>query len=324
MRRLSAASRPLLTLVAVLLCTVPLMSQDGVIRVDVPQVSVDFSVTDSMNRAITDLNRDDIEVFDNGEQRTIQNFSPVKTPYNVVMLLDCSESMRDRLNMLISSMAHFGDQLRPQDKAAVAIFGTEVQLVMDWNLDKQKAAHIPDLPFCHGTEFYSALEWAMKKLREVNGRRGIVVFTDGRESDVTRKGVKVNGTEVRRVVPPIEDRAFQNILKDARASGAPFYFVAVDTDINPGKEFGGAVPDLQQFRARMEVLADETGGRAVFPKQPTDVVPFFLKIGSELGISYSLGFSPAKSGDSKPHKIEIRVRGKDYTVHQSRDSYIIK
>ncbi|HET9131863.1 MAG TPA: VWA domain-containing protein, partial [Terriglobia bacterium] len=313
----------LLTLFGVLLCTLPFLSQD-VIRVDVPQVSVDFTVTDSMNHAILDLNRDDVEVFDNGEQRTIQNFSPVKTPYNVVLLLDCSDSMRERLNMLIGSMARFGDQLRPEDKAAIAIFGTEVQLVMDWNLDKQKVAHIPDLPICRGTEFYRALEWAIKKLREANGRRGIVIFTDGRESDVTRKSVKVNGTELRRVVPPIEDRAFQNILKDARASGAPFYFVAVDTDINPGKEFGGAVPDLQQFRARLEVLAEETGGRAVFPKQPTDVVPFFLKIGAELGNSYSLGFSPSKSGDSKPHKIEIRVRGRDYTVHQSRDTYVVK
>jgi Ca-activated chloride channel family protein len=325
MRRVSAGTRVLLNFTAILLCTVPFMSQDGgIIRVDVPQVSVDFSVTDSMNRAITDLNRDDIEVFDNGDPRAIQNFSPVKTPYNVVMLLDCSESMRDRLNMLISSMAHFGDQLRPQDKAAVAIFGTEVQLVMDWNLDKQKAVHIPDLPICHGTEFYSALEWAMKKLREANGRRGLVVFTDGRESDVARKEVKVSGSVVRRVVPPGEDRAFQNLLKEARASGAPFYFVAVDTDINPGKEFGGAIPDLQQYRARLEVMANETGGRAVFPKQPADVVPFFLKIGSELGISYSLGFAPAKSNDSKPHRIEIRVRGKDYTVHQSRETYVMK
>jgi len=309
----------------ILLCSVLLMSQDSaVIRLDVPLVSVDFSVTDSMNRAITDLNREDIEVFDNGEPRAVQNFSPVKSPYNVVLLLDCSESIRDRLNMLVSSMARFGDQMRPQDKAAVAVFGTEVLQVMDWNLDKQKAIQIPDLPICHGTEFYGALEWAIRKLREVSGRRGVVVFTDGRESDVARKEVKVNGTEVRRVVPPAEDRAFQNVLKAARETRAPFYFVAVDTDVNPGREFGGAVPDLEQFRARMEVMANETGGRAVFPKQPGDVVPFFLKIGSELGISYSLGFSPVKSADNKPHRIEIRIRGKDYTVHQSRDGYVIK
>ena len=118
------------------------------------------------------------------------------------------------------------------------------------------------------TRFYSALEWTMKKLREANGRRGVVVFTDGRESDVARKGVKLNGTEVRRVVPPVEDRAFQNLLKEARASGAPFCFVAVDTDINPAKTLAG-IFGPSTFRAPMEVIADETGGRAVFPKQPT-------------------------------------------------------
>jgi len=317
--------RPLLALLMIPLCCIPLASQDAAaIRVDVPLVSLDFSVTDSMNRAVTDLDRNDIEVFDNGEPRSIQNFSPVKTPFNVVLLLDCSESTRDRLNMLLTSMARFGDTLRPQDKAAVAVFGTEVLLVMDWNLDKKKAIQIPDLPMCQGTEFYGALEWAVKKLREVTGRRGVLVFTDGRESDVARREVKVDGLSVRRVVPPSEDRAFQNVLKAARESRAPFYFVAVDTDINPGREFGGAVPDLQQFRARMETLSSETGGRAVFPKQASDIVPFFLSTGNELGISYSIGFIPARSNDAKPRKIEIRIRGGNYTVHQSRDTYVVK
>ena len=318
--------RAIFTFLIVLLCSATLMSQNesGVIRVDVPLVSVDFVVTDSMNRAVTNLNRGDIEVFDNGELRPVQNFSPVETPFNVVLLLDCSESTRDRLNLLLTAMARFADQLRPQDKAAVAVFGTEVLQVMDWNSDKQKAIHIPDLPMCQGTEFYAALEWAEKKLRGVTGRRGVVVFTDGQESDVARREVKVDGTKVRRVVPPSEDHAFQNVLKGARETRAPFYFVAVDTDINPGREFGGSIPDLQQFRARLQVMADETGGQVVFPKQAKDVVPFFLKIGAELGMSYSLGFVPVKSNDATPHKIEIHIRGKDYTVRQSRDSYTTK
>jgi len=309
-----------------LIYSVRLMAQDesGVIRLDVPLVSVDFRVTDSMKRAITDLDRSDIDVLDNGEPRPIQNFSPVETPFNVVLLLDCSESTRDRLDLLLTSMHLFADELRPQDKVAVAVFGTEVLQVIDWNSGKQKEFHIPDLPMCQGTEFYAALEWAEKKLRGVAGRHGVIVFTDGQESDVARKEVKVDGTILRRVVPPSEDRAFQNVLKGARETRAPFYFVAVDTDINPGRAFAGSTPDLQQFRGRLQIMADETGGQVVFPEKATDVVPFFLKIGAELGMSYSLGFIPTKIGDGTPHRIEIRIRGKNYIVHQSRDTYTSK
>lgn len=316
--------RPLSILLVALLCSTVLLSQDQQpIRVDAGVVSVDVTVMDAAGHAITDLNRYDFEILDNGTPRPIQNFSPVQTPYHVVLMLDCSESTRDRLLLLVSAMARFADQLRPQDDAVIAAFGNDVELVMDWKADKQKRIDIPDSPSCHGTNFYSALEWAEKKLRGVGGRRGVVVFSDGHDSNVARKDVMVDGLKMRRVVPPSEDRDFQRVLKIARESAAPFYFVAVDTDLNPGKDYGGPTPDLQQVRARMELLADQTGGRIVFPKEPKDVVPLFLQIGRELGISYSLAFAPPKTKDSKPHKIEIKVRGEDYKVQQSRNSYVI-
>jgi VWFA-related protein len=113
------------------LLSVWMLSQEAPkpIVLDVPIVNVDFTVRDSTGKLITDLNRYDFEVRDNGESRDIQNFSPVKTPYNVLLLLDCSESTRDRLNLLVAAMARFADQLRPQDKAAIAVFGTDVGVI---------------------------------------------------------------------------------------------------------------------------------------------------------------------------------------------------
>src|SRR6185295_16193242 len=128
------------------------------------QVSVDFTVKDSMGKAITDLNQYDIEILDNGEPRKIQTFSPVKTPFHMVLLLDCSESVRDRLSLLVISLARFADQLRPQDKIAIAVFGTDIEEVVDFGA-KGKPFNIPDSPMCHGTNFYNALDWAQKKLR---------------------------------------------------------------------------------------------------------------------------------------------------------------
>ena len=152
----------------------------------------------------------------------------------------------------------------------------------------------------------------------------MVVFSDGRESNVARKQVTVDGVKVRRIVPPEEDGEFQKVLKGAREFGVPFYFVAVDTDLNPGAEYGGPVPDLQQIRARLERMADNTGGSVVFPNQPKEVVEFFLQISHDLAISYSTSFTPIRIKDGKIHKIEIRVRGEEgYRVRQSRNAYLV-
>jgi VWFA-related protein len=292
------------------------------IHVDVGQVSVDFTVTNTEGKAVTDLNRYDFEILDNGVPTPVQNFSYVKTPYSVVTLLDCSESTRARLNLLVATIARFVDHLRPGDQVVIAAFGTEIRVVKDWGAGSGVQFTIPDSPMCHGTNFYDALDWAEKKLRGVTGRHGVIVYTDGRDSDVARKEVTVDGLKLRRVVPPEEDREFQKVLKTAKTSGAPFYFVAVDTDLNPGPDYGGPVPDLQQIRARMEQLVKDTGGRIVFPNVPGDAAPLFTQISQDLGIGYSVGFSRAKSNESIPRKIEIRVRGEDHVIHQNRDSYI--
>jgi len=302
------------------------LSQDKAdsILLDVGAIApVVFTVDDDMGNAMTYMNQYDFEVLDNGEPRRIENFSRVKVPYSAVVLLDCSESTRARANLLVSTTARFGDHVRFDDKIVFAAFGTEVQTVIDWNAEK-KPFSIPDSPICHGTNFYEALNWAVKKLKGVTGPQGVIVFTDGRDSDVPRKEVNVNGVKIRRVVPPAEDREFQKVLKAAKASGARFYFVAVDTDINPGPDYGGPVADLEQIRARMELLVRETGGRIVYPEMPGDTADLFPKIRQDLGVAYSLDFAPTKSKNSTPRKIVIRVRGEDkFSVHQSRDSYVV-
>jgi len=294
------------------------------IRLDVPLVSVDFTITDASGKAVTDLNQYDFEVRDNGQSRPIVNFSPVSTPYNMLALLDCSGSTQDRVSMLLSVTARFADQLRKQDKAAVAVFGSDIELAVDWD-GKQKHVNTVTSPACNGTSFNNAVLWAVKKFKDVKGRRGVVVLSDGKDSDVPRSNVRVDGITIRRIVPPEQDNEFQKVLKTVRDSKIPFYFVAVDTDLNPGKDYAGPLPDLQQPRARLEQLAAQSGGRIVYPKTPGEVVPMILQFGRDLGISYSVGFAPANPKDHSSHEIEIRVRGVDgYVVKQSKTAYAVQ
>jgi VWFA-related protein len=218
-------------------------------------------------------------------------------------------------------MQQFAGQLRTTDRIAVAAFGSRVHTLLDWSADKKRTINFVDDPICRSTDFYGALDWSVRKLREVSGRRGVVVFSDGFQTEVARKEVTVNGARAMRVISAKDDHEFQRVATRVRQAGSPFYFIAVDTDLNPGPSYAGPVPDLQQIRARLEQLADESGGRIVFPKNTQDVVPLFLQITRELGTSYSLAYAPLHSRDGKFHSVEVRVRGANYQVHQSRNGY---
>lgn len=291
------------------------------IRMDVRLVSLDVTVVDAQGRSVSDRTREDFEILEDGIPQTIRNFSPVDSPYNVLFLLDCSESTRDRLKLLADTMEQFAGQLRASDRIAVAAFGSRVHTLLDWSSDRKRKINFVDDPICRSTDFYSALDWSVRKLRDVSGRRGVVVFSDGFQTEVARKEVLVNGTRVLRVIPPKDDREFQRVAVRVREAGSPFYFIAVDTDLNPGPSYAGPVPDLQQIRARLEQLAEESGGEIVFPKNAKDVVPLFLQIARELGTSYSLAYTPQHARDGGYRNIVVRVRGGSYQVHQSRKGY---
>jgi VWFA-related protein len=321
-------TRRVFPVILVILCgsALAVFSQETPARVpaislDVRLVSVDVTVVDAQGKSVSDRTRDDFEILEDGIRQNIRNFSPVSSPYNVLFLLDCSESTRDRLTLLVNTMEQFVGQLRASDRIAVAAFGSRVHTMLDWSSERKRKINFVDDPICRTTDFYSALDWSVRKLRDVSGRRGVVVFSDGFHTEVARKEVTVNGNRVDRVIPPKDDREFQRVAARVRDAGAPFYFIAVDTDLNPGPSYAGPVPDLQQIRARLEQLADETGGRIVFPNGTRDVVPLFLQIARELGTSYSLAYTPPNARDGKYHNIEVRVRGGNYQVHQSRKGY---
>ena len=138
--------------------------------------------------------------------------------------------------------------------------------------------------------------------------------------------------ELPRFVDAADDKDFQSALGAVRTSGARFYFVAMNTDLNPGtvNEILHPVADysplpiynMQQVRSRMEVLAAGSGGRIVFPRKPSDYAPLYQQLARELGSSYSLGYTPsATADDSQYHRIEVRVNDPNLKTRQSRDGY---
>ena len=318
----------------------PATAQDNVLslHVDTRLVTMDVGVLDANNRPLNNLTKDDFSVYEDGELREIQYFSNVDNPYNVLALFDCTGSTRDSWPFLLHSLNRFLSTVRPQDRVAVAAFGNPTLTILDWTPRSTGTLNVQmqmPSPLCDQTNFYGAVSWAIKKAREMSGRKGVVVFTDGVHSGIPGKTVQIGGLRLNRFVDPAQDGAFMSVLRAVERSDTVFYFIAVNTDIAPGNSdasdlFPGtqytplALYNLQQVRSRMEQIVKVSGGRIVFSQRTSDTGMLFDQIVQELGTSYSLGFTPSAATDGSYRRIAVRVRGEGMKVRQSKDGYFAR
>jgi len=335
-------ARTIFRLLAAAFVTVSLVSAqepEFTLKVNVPLVTVDVTVQDAAGNLITDLPREDFEVYEDGIRQDIRYFLPVSAPESILLLFDRSGSTQDKWPLMQRAVAEFVTRLRSQDQIAIATFDYDFQVQQQWTRDRQKALlTLPKLlegERIGGTNFYGSVEHALRReFRKISGRRALIVLTDGRETAFYKDIVDHN-----RLLGPKEERGFQGILKAARTSHIPIYFVAFNTDRNlqpntvGGDEYrslklifrNSDVADqyLAGVRLRMEQLADVSGGQILYPERLQDIVSLYQKIGQELGTSYSLGYSPANA-DGLFHRIEVRLADSSLRIIQSRNGYDAK
>ena len=314
---------------------------DYTLKVDVPFVSVDVTIEDSTGKIINDLPRDAFELYENGIRQEIRHFLPVSTPYNVMLLFDRSGSTQGKWPLMQRAVAGFIASLRPQDRIEIATFDYELKVQLPWTGDRRKGLLIlPELVNATrigGTEFYAAVDKALRQeFKKANGRRALVVLTDGRDTSLYKEFVTNN-----RLLEPKAERRFQNLVKTARSQGIPSYFVAFNTDKNlepnvvGGDEYrslrvifpNSTAADryVEGVRLRMEQLAEVSAGRVLFPERLEDIVPLYQQIGRELGTSYSLGYiSSNAASDGSFRRINVRTRDGGLRLKQSRNGYYAK
>jgi Ca-activated chloride channel homolog len=322
------------------------------VRVDVPLVTLDVQVFDANGRPVSDLNRDDFSIYEDGKPQEIRTFSPVDTPYNILLLIDRSGSMQDHWPLMEPAMARLLASLKPQDRISIGAFderSKDVELLLDWrDAGNGASLQIPINPVGRGHEyfgislspgssgsisypskdFYRALEWAVQRLSGVRGRKGAIVFSDGMQPRTPVRTVTVDDVRSMQLVDGRDDGDFRKLLRTISGGQARFDFVAVNTDLNPkgggfsAFSFGGSLSFGMSVRLRLEQLAAGSGGRVAFPKRVEDTLTLYERIARELGTSYTLGYLPSvASKDGAYHRIEIRPRRDGLKVQQSRDGY---
>ena len=270
------------------------------IVLDVSRVNMLFTVSDKKGRFVTDLGKDDFQIFENKKPQGIIEFNAESNlPLRLAILIDTSNSIRERFRFQQEAASAFiTGVVRPrQDKAIVVSFDTAAELVADLtdDVDTLEKA-VRGLRPGGGTALYDAIFFACRdKLMQdqplYKFRRAMVVLSDG-EDNQSRYS---------------RDQALEMAQK------ADVVVYTISTNITRIETEGDKV--LRYFAA-------ETGGQAFFPFRAQDLNQSFENIANELRHQYNIFYRPEPlKTDGLYHPVDIRIKGRKDLLVRARKGY---
>jgi VWFA-related protein len=297
---------------------IPPRSDQTIIRT-INLVDVLFTVLNRRNKLVPDLEKENFKVFDNNTQQTIRFFTrQTDLPLRIGMLLDTSNSIRDRLKFEQDAATNFVYSVlrRNKDAAFVMTFDDEPQILQDFTSEADKLRdQIVNTRAGGGTAIYDAVYQACEKQLSHPPR------PPGDQPDI-----------VRRVMILISD-GDDNLSTHTRAEAIEMaqrfsvviYAISTSTQwVSLSQTDPEKMADRKTHKTEgdqiLEHLAEETGGRAFFPYHVDDLDQSFQDIGDELRNQYSIAYNPANYvADGKYHKIRIETpEHKGYQVRARR------
>lgn len=301
-------------LACLLLLSAPLIAQQTppIFKVKANYIKVPVTVIDDRGRIVGDLNRESFDLLDEGEERRIENFVLDKAPVNVVLLLDVSGSLQEEIEEVRDAAYGFVKAFGREDRFAVISFADKVELLQDWtSKPKRVRKSLRKLKPGYRTALWDALlETASRTLQKVNGRKVILLLTDGLDNEsyanYNEAVERLVDTDVslyivsrtRLVMPKVQqsnrveflNRVMREVLKE-------------DTD------FVGVY--FREKETAMANLAESTGGRIFFPERLKDLRSSYAEVAKELKNQYVLTFIPPLTSEKRFRSIEVRC---DYEV----------
>lgn len=281
-------------------------------------VAVYATVTDEDGRLVTDLTKEDFEIYDEGKRQPITLFASEIQPITAVMMLDRSGSVKPNFSLVQQAAEAFVRRLLPEDRMRIGTFAERIEISpADFTSDYEQLIGIlrNQLPLGGPTPLWNAVDQAMDGLRSEEGRRVVVVFTDGVDEPRNFRGKHVSQKDAQR---------------RAQAEDVMVYAVGLESHVPyggrraplPGRGRLGLEPRMivQKPDEGLEKIAAETGGGYFELATAEDLRETFSRVAEELHRQYALAFEPPKL-DGKSHELEVRVK-KPGMKARARKSYI--
>jgi len=272
-------------------------AQQPTFRAGTQVVSLFVTVQDVQRRLIPDLTQDEFQVFDNDKPQPLVYFDNSVHPISVVVMLDTSGSMTLTIDLLKQAAEQFVIRLLPDDKARVGAFNDKIQINAKWSNDRdQLVTDIKDLDYGNGTRLWDAVGTAHDELKAIEGRRVVVVITDG--DDTESKAMNLG-----------------KVIERARIDEVMIYSIGLESRYAIDGRVTVTKPD-----SGLRKVADETGGGYFELKKTADLAPTFTKVAQELHSQYVIGFTPTQL-DNRVHKLAVKMKQTGMTA-RARRSYM--
>jgi Ca-activated chloride channel family protein len=276
--------------------------QQPTFKAGIQTVSLFATVTDATGRLVPDLSKDDFEIFDNNKPQAVTLFVNEVQFIKVVVMLDESGSMVNNIARVKDGAEQFLLRLLPGDRARIGSFEDKIIVSPDFTNNRDELIRFlkEELQYGNGTRLWDAVDLSMSELSALDGRRVVLVFTDGGDDPGPGKHV-----------------SFDTVLKRAQAEAYMVYAIGFHSRCRCGS--GGRMIETDPDPS-LKKIAAESGGGYFELKEGADLSSTFTRVAQELHSQYVIGFTP-ENMDGKLHALQVRVKRPGMTA-RARKSYI--
>jgi VWFA-related protein len=326
------------------------VEDDEIIKIETNLVTMPVTVLDRSGRFVPNLRQEDFRIFENNVEQPVGFFARVETPFTVILMLDVSPSTQYKIDEIQNAAITFVNQLRREDKIMVISFDERVNILSRPTNDRYVLRNaIQRAQFGDGTSIYDAVDQVInRELSYIEGRKAVVIFTDGVDTTSNRAGYQSTVREVEEA-----DALFFPIRYDTYSgynSGGGNYpqrrypaprrrsgggLGGILGDILGGVVIGG-IPsgggggaagssrgEYETGKRYLDELAQNSGGRLFEANATNNLDSAFAGIAEELRQQYQIGYYPQIAGQRGERKsIRVRVMRSNLVV-RAKTSYVV-
>jgi Ca-activated chloride channel homolog len=270
---------------------------------DVDEVVLAANVIDDHNRLISGLSKDDFHVFEDGKPQAITSIQEQDVPVSIGLLVDNSGSMRTKRQAVNEAALDMVRASNRDDETFVVNFADEAYIDQDFTGDLNKLHEgLSHIDSKGGTALYDAVIASAdymaknaKKAKEV-----LLIITDGEDN--------ASGTNLEETVRRIQD-----------LQGPVVYSIGLLFD-----DMGGGGRESHRARRALQLLSDETGGLAFFPKNLGQVDEIAAEVARDIRNQYTISYhssKPASLGGYRAVHVDAKAKGYNKLTVRTRPGY---
>ena len=255
--------------------------------------SLEFTITSRTAEAVV-VGREDLEAIEDGVPQAIDTFQEAVAPVSILLALDESGSMRKAAEDVKAAALRFVEAVRDEDRLGVILFSDGATLATDLTLSRVvPRMTVERYTSRGGTALYDAVRVGLDRLATVEGRRAIVVLTDGRDENGPGTG-------------PGSRATLDELLTTLRDVDAAVFAIGLGPNVD---------------RETLERIARASGGQAYFPATVEDLPAQYARVVEDLRRRYVLSYTSTNSTrDGKWRQVDLKPRREDLSI-ASRGGY---